>query len=399
MIQERFTCQRDGLTIRGRILRPEGERLPVLIASHGFLSTSRTIRREAAALADMGFAVVSFYFNGGGPGSKSDGVSTEMSVLTEKADLLAVFEAVCALPWADPEDVTLCGFSQGGLVSALAAVELQERVKRLILFYPALCIPDDARAGRMMFARFDPKRIPDTFRCGPMKLGRCYAADVIGMDPFEIIGRYTGPVLILHGTKDAIVPVDYARRAYRAYRRRRGPEPGADVQLVLVDGAGHELRSLLWDRGWLRYAFFAVEKFLEGKAPVLNVDVRLTETETQPLPDGTTRARVHFVGEARSPWFVGSVRAGSYDEQIRKGNTPDTCHADYFLDGTDWTGARGSVRICNDMPTGGKKDWNRGWVPTVLTDCAALGFLNDRQCETYAEMRRVGPLIHIYAKP
>ncbi|MBO7253158.1 MAG: alpha/beta hydrolase, partial [Oscillospiraceae bacterium] len=87
----------------------------------------------------------------------------------------------------------------------------------LVLFYPALCIPDDARSGQMMFAKFDPKNIPQQINCGPMKLGRCYVADVIGMDAVEEIRNYHGPVLIVHGTKDTIVDPDYSRRAREAY--------------------------------------------------------------------------------------------------------------------------------------------------------------------------------------
>lgn len=67
-----------------------------------------------------------------------------------------------------------------------------------VLFYPALCIPDDARTGKMMYAKFDPQNLPERFTCGPMKLGRCYPADVIDMDPFQKIQSCDGPVLIVH---------------------------------------------------------------------------------------------------------------------------------------------------------------------------------------------------------
>lgn len=69
-------------------------------------------------------------------------------------------------------------------------------------------IPDDARAGRMMFAQFDPQNIPEYIHCGPMKLGRCYPADVIDMDPIGEIKEYPGPVLIIHGTRDGIVKLE-----------------------------------------------------------------------------------------------------------------------------------------------------------------------------------------------
>ena len=50
----------------------------------------------------------------------------------------------------------------------------------------------------MMYAKFDPQNLPERFTCGPMKLGRCYLADVIDMDPFQKIQSCDGPVLIVH---------------------------------------------------------------------------------------------------------------------------------------------------------------------------------------------------------
>ncbi len=111
----------------------------------------------AELLADMGFLAVTFDFCGGGIISRSDGRSQDMTVLTEKADLLAVIEGVKTQ--FSPKGITLLGCSQGGFVSGLLAAELgKEKIERLILFYPAVCIPDDARKGRMMFLPLIPIR-------------------------------------------------------------------------------------------------------------------------------------------------------------------------------------------------------------------------------------------------
>lgn len=238
MHKSTFECRRGSLTIRGTEYRPDGENLPIAIVCHGFMANQGTVRRYAKALAEMGCAAYCFDFCGGCViGGKSDGKTTDMSVLSEVADLITVIAYVKSLPYTDASRVTLLGCSQGGFVAALTAARLKNTVSRLILFYPALCIPDDARAGRMMFARFDPANIPETFRCGPMKLGRRYAADVLDMDPFAEIAPYQGPVLIVHGDQDAIVNVSYAERANSAYiARRTTPAP---VKLIILKGAGH----------------------------------------------------------------------------------------------------------------------------------------------------------------
>lgn len=250
IVKEHFACQRDGLTICGTAYRPEdGGGLPVAIVSHGFMASQGTVRHYAKHLAERGYAAFCFDFCGGCViGGKSDGATTDMSVLTEVADLEAVMTHALSRPFARPDGLVLMGCSQGGLVSALTAAKHPHRVARLILFYPALCIPDDARAGRMMWARFDPACIPETFRCGPMKLGRRYAADVMAMDLPGALTAYTGETLILHGDRDRIVPLRYSEAAAQAW---------PTAHLTVIHGAGHGFGAAAD-----RQALAAVDAFL-----------------------------------------------------------------------------------------------------------------------------------------
>ena len=229
--QREFSCTRDGLTIRGTEYRPAGENLPVAIVSHGFMANQDTVKTYTKTLARLGYAAYCYDFCGGCAGGrgKSDGATTDMSVLTEVRDLEAVIDYARSREYNGTE-LLLAGCSQGGFVSALTAAKHPELVSKLVLFYPALCIPDDARAGRMMFARFDPKNIPEIIDCGPMKLGRLYAADMVEMDPIAEISAYHGPVLIIHGDKDKIVNVDYSRQAQRGY---------PNAKLHIIEGGAH----------------------------------------------------------------------------------------------------------------------------------------------------------------
>lgn len=237
-----FECKRDGLTIRGTMYRPKRDHLPIAIVCHGFMAWQDSVKHYAAFLAELGYAAFTFDFCGGSVmNGKSDGKTTEMSVLTETQDLEAVIEYVRNLSYTDPEKILLMGCSQGGFVSALVAAKNNFPIEKLVLFYPALCIPDTARAGKMMMARFDPQNVPDTFRCGLMKLGRCYAMDVMQMDAFAEIKNYAGRVCIVHGTKDKIVNVSYANRAAEAYKSTMpiGMQESKRVQLHFIDGGGH----------------------------------------------------------------------------------------------------------------------------------------------------------------
>ncbi len=222
-----FEISSQGYRLRGFILRPVTRgRTPAVIVSHGFGSCTRDTKKYARVFVDEGYTAVCFDFCMSGSG-KSSGSSLGMSVLTEKADLLNVLDYVKTLDYVDPNRITLAGCSQGGFVSALAAVERESEVERLIMYYPALCIPDDARRGQMITAKFDPDHVPEQFRALFVKLSSKYVLDVQDMDPFREICGFQKPVLIVHGTKDRLVDINYSRRACEGYR---------DCRLVKVRG-------------------------------------------------------------------------------------------------------------------------------------------------------------------
>lgn len=237
-----FSCKRDGLTIRGTEYKSDGENLPIAIVCHGFMSWQDTVKHYAQLLAEMGYTAYCFDFNGGSVmKSQSEGKTTEMSVLTEIKDLEAVIEHLRTLPYVNPEKIFLMGCSQGGFVSAMVAAKNKYPIEKLSLFYPALCIPDDVRAGKMLMAKIDPDNVPETFRSGPMKLGRCYVDDAKDIDPYEKIKDYKGQVLIVHGTADQIVNLDYSYRAVEAYKSTK-PEDMPDekrVRLHIIEDGAH----------------------------------------------------------------------------------------------------------------------------------------------------------------
>ena len=244
IVKTPFSCARDGLTIRGHIFRAaqtktaaksgkcaeareksvqtrqtaKGEKSPIIILSHGFLGDESQLVTYAEALANIGYTAITFDFNGGGPESTSSGKSVDMTVLTEKADLLAVINYAESLENTDTNNISLAGVSQGGFVSALVAAELKGKIKKLILFFPALCIPDDARSGNMLVMSFDPNNIPPIICEKPMIIGRNYALTAQKLDAYKEISGYDGKTLIIHGTADKVVNIEYSRKAQNVYK-------------------------------------------------------------------------------------------------------------------------------------------------------------------------------------
>ena len=233
---KKFECNRDRFTIRGTLYRPERDNLPIAIVSHAFLCDQRSTRHYARALAEMGYAAFCFDFVGGSARSRSSGRLRDMTIFTEIEDLKTVIRFAQEQSCTDESRVTLMGCSQGAFVSALTAVEMQETVENLILFYPALCIPEDARKGQMLFFSFDPKNIPPLIKAKGklLRLGRDYAASVMDMDAYAAIRNYKGSVFLVFGSEDEVVPAECFAEAEKVYR-----ESGADIDSRCIYGAKH----------------------------------------------------------------------------------------------------------------------------------------------------------------
>lgn len=220
-------CCIGGQTIRGFLYRPDSPgKLPLVICSHGFGATSEREAPYAQALAEHGMAAYAYDFRGGAAGSRSDGDTTDMSVMTEVADLQAVLAAAEDWDFVDASRIVLLGASQGGYVSAVTAAREAGKIAALVLLYPAFVAGDDMHKA---FRSLDevPAKV---FYRNQLEVGYRYFADLWNYDPYGEIGRYTGPVLIIHGTADPVVPVSYSESARDVYE---------DAVLKLIPGGGH----------------------------------------------------------------------------------------------------------------------------------------------------------------
>ncbi len=263
LIPQIFRCKRDGLTIKGNVYGvSEDEKKPAVIISHGFLSNRRSVRKYAKLLAEAGFVAFTFDFCGGGIMCESEGKTENMTVFTELKDLSAVVDFALSQPYVNDTRVALMGCSQGGFVSAIYAARHPEKVERLALFYPAFSILDDARDGKMLFYKFDPENIPDILGKNPMKLGGDYARSIIDKDADELIEGFDGPVLLVHGEKDAVVDCVYSFEAEKNYKNAEmvliedgahGFEGKADIEAMLAlrkfmdESESFKYGDLLWD--------------------------------------------------------------------------------------------------------------------------------------------------------
>lgn len=197
----------------------------VAIISHGFNGTHHFGHDYFKTLNDLGYAVYTFDFPCGSVNSQSDNNTMNMSVSDEKESLKTIVKYFQKQKIIDKKRIVLIGESQGGLVSALAAAELKKQVSNLILIYPALCIPDNWNSRYP-----NVEDIPEVSEIWGVKLGKKFMMDIRPMKPYQTIGKYKGRVLIVHGTDDKVVPLDYSKRAVETYK---------DASLKIIDKAGH----------------------------------------------------------------------------------------------------------------------------------------------------------------
>ena len=156
-------------TIYGKMYRPEVDgTYPVIIMSHGYNGIADDFTNESKYYARNGYIAYAFDFCGCSTRTRSTGLkTTEMTIFTEKSDLLAVFDYFEKMSGVDRNRIYIMGGSQGGLVTALAAEELKDRARAMALYFPALGIPDNWRKTYP-----DVNKIPTTVNLMGMNLGK-----------------------------------------------------------------------------------------------------------------------------------------------------------------------------------------------------------------------------------
>ena len=190
---------------------PAGVQPAVAVLCHGFGGSKESPLFDALskALRKRGVSVARFDFNGHG---ESEGAFRDMTVSNEVLDAKTVVGYYRNIRNAR---VALVGHSQGGVVAALAAAELgPENVDALVLLAPAAVLREDALRGRIFDAVFDPLDPPETIPVmdGSLEIGREYVEVAQRTDPYAGLAAYPGPLLVVHGRGDTVVPWTYGER-------------------------------------------------------------------------------------------------------------------------------------------------------------------------------------------
>ncbi len=212
----------DGLVIRGVHFPAHAPgRRPAVILSHGFNGCFADLLNRGRDFASAGIHCFLFDFCGGGLRTTSGGKLSDMMTLeTEITDLQTVIARVQTQEDVDTSNIFLMGESQGGMVSILTAERLPSACRGLILWFPALVIPEDSR-----------RRLANgDHRVFGIPLCPDYDRIAAKVDPWSFMPTFENPVLLVHGDRDPLIPVPYLERAQRLF---------PDATLRILQGAGH----------------------------------------------------------------------------------------------------------------------------------------------------------------
>lgn len=233
MKTERLSVPGPSGKLAATLCRPEttpGRKCPLVILMHGFMANQRMepLKGIARVLGAAGIATLRFDFDGHG---RSGGRFCDMTVRTELADARAIYDFAAGLDFVDR--IALLGHSQGGVVAGMTAGELgADKIACLVQLAPAAVLRDDALNGVLMGKRYDPSDPPAYLRVFFHKVGRNYFKVAQTLPIFETSAAYTGPVCLIHGKEDRIVPYSYSERYHEVY---------PDSTLHLLDGENHIL--------------------------------------------------------------------------------------------------------------------------------------------------------------
>ena len=233
--------------LSGTLHIPDGEPRGAVLLAHCFTCSRslKTTRGFSTGIEDGGYAVLRFDFTGLG---ESEGDFAETNVTTNIGDLEA---AADYLGSRDLGPCIMVGHSLGGAATILAAGNVPA-VKALV----AVAAPFGIERLRKLFSEQDIERAFTAGRATvsiagrPFEISRSFFEDLEQHSMAERLAELKRPLLVLHGTTDAVVDIAEGERIYSAARQPKwfAAIPGADHLFMLpgsIDRATAVIRTFL----------------------------------------------------------------------------------------------------------------------------------------------------------
>ena len=198
----RFGCHRFWLALPAD-KNPEESRLIFVFSGHGGTGESNNANDSIPPMKQFrqqmyaaGFGFVCAHCR---PDAWGDANSTE--------ETLAAADCCRRAGLNVPDKIPLLGFSMGGLGVLMFAARCPEQTDRIAEFFGVTDLEDFFQSGKY-----------------PEELEPLGTEERIARSPLRYLERYRQiPILIMHGTRDAIVDISYSERLYAALRQQGSP--------------------------------------------------------------------------------------------------------------------------------------------------------------------------------
>lgn len=217
-MERNVSMKHENIQLAGTIHYPEGTgtanacgsfRVPLVIICHGFvgnrIGVDRLFVKTARELTEAGNLVFRFDYGGCG---ESAGEYGELGLESMIAQTRTVLDYALSCSDVDPSRVTLIGHSLGGAVALLTAVR-DRRVKRLVL-WSAVGYPFTDIVKIIGREGYDQAKVKGSTDHLGYRFTPNYFDSLAQYQPFQEAPKFHGDVLLVHGTSDDVIPVDYS---------------------------------------------------------------------------------------------------------------------------------------------------------------------------------------------
>lgn len=260
MMKEEFVFfLNKGERITGMLHIPKEIPVPGIIFCHGFtgnrVESHRLFVHAAREMCKRGFVILRFDFRGSG---ESEGLFENMTISEEVSDLKVAIDWFYNREEVLKDKIGVIGLSLGGVIAILTAAQ-DERIKAICTWStPAELkeLQDTAKNifGEMKIEKLIIKKYID-LPSGD-RIGKKFLIDALKHNILESIEKISPrPILIIHGTKDQLVPVSHAEKLFEKAKDNK--------EIFLVKDADHTFNR--WDWQWevINYTTKWFEKFFK----------------------------------------------------------------------------------------------------------------------------------------
>lgn len=210
---------------------------PCLVVCHGFAGTkiggSRRFVEFARYAVEKNLSVFRFDFAGSGD---SDGNLEDLTLDDELDDLHAAITTVSKMDGVDPQKIGVVGHCMGA-VTAIRGSARDSRIYKTVTWAPfsdlegtmerlvgeeAFQVLKDGEKAEFLYNE-------QLFCCGPRILTTSY-----NINMYEEISNVQQPLLVIHGTEDATVPLSEVEKMMKFAEQSLG-----EKRLIILEGAHH----------------------------------------------------------------------------------------------------------------------------------------------------------------